>query len=235
MQIINVITFKISKNKCSVCVWIHLAVGWEEVGREVHTRRKSPANPNNLFSESKSFGEEPIDSDSVSLAPEHRKVVKSDLPVETHEMHKLPVTRDMLIKVTSVGWWLLKNIRIEEIARGQLMTYTRQFLVPHPWNIPIFIHPTLHLYPYSHTLIQSTDSALTTCLPSLFQSFTTPLVNQYLPRSVLNLRFSSLYSFPRVLSWLLTSKTWSMFPLLVPFTHWKTSIISPLALLISRE
>ena len=27
----------------------------------------------------------------------------------------------------------VKNIRNEETARGQLMTYTRQFLVPHPW------------------------------------------------------------------------------------------------------
>ena len=29
------------------------------------------------------------------------------------------------------------------------MAYTRQFLVPHPWNNPIFSHPTCHPYPYS--------------------------------------------------------------------------------------
>ena len=42
-----------------------------------------------------------------------------------------------------------KNIIIEETARGQLMTYTRQLLVPHPWNNPILSHPTCHPYPYS--------------------------------------------------------------------------------------
>ena len=48
---------------------------------------------------------------------------------------------------------LHKNIRIDETARGQLMTYTRQFLVFHPWNNPIFSHPTCHPYPYSDQTI----------------------------------------------------------------------------------
>ena len=46
-----------------------------------------------------------------------------------------------------------KNIRIEETARGQLMTYTRQFLVPHPWNNPIFIHSTCYPHSYSDPTI----------------------------------------------------------------------------------
>ena len=55
------------------------------------------------------------------------------------------------------------------------MTYTRQLLVSHPWNNPIFTHPTCHPYPHpSNRLLKlPIDSALTTCLPSLFQSFTT--------------------------------------------------------------
>ena len=108
-----------------------------------------------------------------------------------------------------------KNIRIEETSRGQLVTYTRQFLIPYPWNKPIFSHPTQLSSPFilwSNRLLKlPIDSPLTTCLPSLFQSFTTVLVNHYLSRSVLNLSFSSFYPFPRVLSWLLISKTWSMF------------------------
>ena len=46
-----------------------------------------------------------------------------------------------------------KNIRNEETARGQLMTYTRQFLVPHSWNNPIFSYPICHPYPYSHPTV----------------------------------------------------------------------------------
>ena len=46
-----------------------------------------------------------------------------------------------------------KNIRNGETARGQLMTYTRQFIVPHPWNNPIFSYPTYHPYPYSDPIV----------------------------------------------------------------------------------
>ena len=46
-----------------------------------------------------------------------------------------------------------KNIRNEETARGQLMTYTRQFFVPLLWNNSIFSHPTCHPYPYSHPTV----------------------------------------------------------------------------------
>ena len=54
-----------------------------------------------------------------------------------------------------MGWSTLehKNIRNEETARSQLMIYTRQFLVPHPWNNLIFSHPTCHPYPYSHPTV----------------------------------------------------------------------------------
>ena len=38
------------------------------------------------------------------------------------------------------------------------MTYTRQFLVSHPRNNPIFSHPTCHPYPYSDpTIFKSYD------------------------------------------------------------------------------
>ena len=72
----------------------------------------------------------------------------------------VPLFSTFFISFTSnsIITWLLfpsghKNIKNEETARGQLMTYTRQFLVPHPWNNPIFSHPTCHPYPYSHPTI----------------------------------------------------------------------------------
>ena len=103
---------------------------------------------------------------------------------------------------------LLQNIRIDETARGQHEA------------VPSNIYPT-HLSSstfWSNCLLKlPIDSLLTMCLLSLFQSFITLLVNQYLPVSVLNLSFSSMYPFPRVLSWLLDSKTWSMFPLLLAY------------------
>ena len=61
----------------------------------------------------------------------------------------------------SLGYVLLtllgqaECIRIDETARGQLMTYTRQFLVSHTWNNPIFSHPTRH--PHPHRVSKSTQ------------------------------------------------------------------------------
>ena len=100
--------------------------------------------------------------------------------------------------------WSFVSWKVIHTARAQLMTYTRQSLVSHPWNNPIFIYPShlssLSIFSSIRLLKLPIDSALAMCLPSLFQSFTTLLVNQYLPRSVLNLSFSNLYPFPRVLS-----------------------------------
>ncbi|KAG0712609.1 Transmembrane protein 62 [Chionoecetes opilio] len=67
------------------------------------------------------------------------------------------------------------------------------------------------------------DSALTTCLLSPFQSFTTLFVNQFFPNiSFLNLRFSSLNPLLLVLPWLLAVRT-STSPLLNPFIHFGVS------------
>ena len=131
-----------------------------------------------------------------------------------------------------------KNIRNEETAWGQLMTYTRQLLVSHPWNNPIFSHPTCHSYPYSDPTVFKATYWLSTyyvsiqSIPIIHDSVSESISTYVCPESNF---LTSLYPFPRFLSWLLISKTWSMFPLLIPFTHLKTSIISPLARLLSRE
>ena len=110
----------------------------------------------------------------------------------------------------------------------------------------ISLSPTLGIIQYLsippvipiHTLIQPSFKAIywlsTYCVSPQRILIIHHSVSEQISMSVLNLSFSSLYPFPRILSWLLISKTWSMFPLLIPFTHLKISIISPLALL-SKE
>ena len=86
-----------------------------------------------------------------------------------------------------------------------------------------FIHPlkcTSNLF-----LKLSTVPALTTCLLSLFHSFTTILVNQFLPISFLNLNLSSLKPFVHVLTFSLTMRTLFMSPLLKPLTHLNTFVL----------
>ena len=109
--------------------------------------------------------------------------------VQTASMRGVTATYSSLSKFDKIFFHQFTSIcpptsseehKNEETARGQLMTWTRQF---------IFSPTLLHPYPVSSNCLfkQPIDSALTTCLPSLFQSFTTLLVSQYPPTSVLNL------------------------------------------------
>lgn len=113
-------------------------------------------------------------------------------------------------------WYTNKN---EEIARDQLMTYLRQFLLS-----PTLIHPTYHPYPQSiqpsfkATYRLSTYYMSTQPIPSIHHSVSEPISTYIFPES----KFYSLYPLPCVLFWILISITWSMFPLLIPFnTHFE--------------
>ena len=149
-------TYKLGEN----IIWI--VKEYKDLGVVIQDNLSSEKHINRIFSDTFMMlrniwmGFHFLDKDMIKLITimirpklEYAEVIWSP----HKKKHVLKLERIQRIATKMVPDWKtynMRNIKNEKTARSQLMTYTRQLLALHPWNNPMFSHPTCHSYLYFH-------------------------------------------------------------------------------------